>query len=54
MNPAAKPSPGRILIVDDTPANIQTLAATLKERGYQISGHQRQTGLEVVERVQPT
>ncbi len=28
---------GRILVVDDTPANIQTLAAILKEKGYQIS-----------------
>src|SRR5262245_60953956 len=27
----------RILVVDDTPANIQSLAATLKEKGYQIS-----------------
>ena len=27
----------RILVVDDTPANIQALAATLKEKGYQIS-----------------
>ena len=28
---------GRILVVDDTPANLQALAATLKEKGYQIS-----------------
>jgi class 3 adenylate cyclase/CheY-like chemotaxis protein len=28
---------GRILIVDDTPANIQVLSATLKDKGYQIS-----------------
>lgn len=27
----------RILVVDDTPANIQLLAATLKSQGYQIS-----------------
>jgi CheY-like chemotaxis protein len=27
----------RILVVDDTPANIQSLAAILKEKGYQIS-----------------
>jgi CheY-like chemotaxis protein len=27
----------RILIVDDTPANIQALAAILKSNGYQIS-----------------
>lgn len=54
MNPAASPSPGRILIVDDTPANIQTLAATLKERGYQISvATNGKQALEVVERVRP-
>jgi phosphoserine phosphatase RsbU/P len=44
----------RILVVDDTPANIQTLAATLKPHGYQIvvatNGKQ---ALEVMERVQP-
>ena len=29
------PNPSsRILIVEDTPANIQVLTATLKERGY--------------------
>ena len=28
---------GRLLIVDDTPANIQALSATLKDKGYQIS-----------------
>jgi adenylate cyclase len=27
----------RILVVDDTPANIQVLSSTLKEKGYQIS-----------------
>ena len=26
----------RLLVVDDTPANIQTLAATLKPAGYQV------------------
>src|SRR5205809_3656221 len=44
----------RILVVDDTPANIQALAGTLKEKGYQISvattGRQ---ALEVVERLRP-
>ena len=46
--------PARILVVDDTPANIQTLTATLKAQGYQISvavnGRQ---ALEVVARVRP-
>ena len=27
----------RILVVDDTPANIQTVAAILKGKGYQLS-----------------
>jgi hypothetical protein len=27
----------RILVVDDTPANIRMLSGTLKEKGYQIS-----------------
>jgi class 3 adenylate cyclase len=45
---------GRILVVDDTPANLRTLAATLQAKGYQVSvatnGHQ---ALEAVERVRP-
>src|SRR5215813_2412260 len=44
----------RILVVDDTPANIQTLTAILKEKGYQLSvainGRQ---ALEVIEKVRP-
>ena len=44
----------RILVVDDAPANIQTLSAVLKAQGYQISiavnGRQ---ALEVLERVRP-
>ncbi len=45
---------GRILIVDDTPANIQALAATLKEKGYQISvATNGRQALEVLVRVQP-
>jgi adenylate cyclase len=44
----------RILVVDDTPANIQTLAAILKEKGYQISvATNGKQALEVVARVQP-
>jgi CheY-like chemotaxis protein len=44
----------RILIVDDTPANIQALAVTLKEKGYQISvATNGRQALEVVGRVRP-
>ena len=50
--PAAPSS--RILIVDDTPANIQTLTATLKEKGYQISvALNGKQALDVLARVQP-
>jgi class 3 adenylate cyclase len=51
FKPAMK---SRILVVDDAPANIQTLAGTLKEHGYQVSValHGRQA-LEVIERVRP-
>jgi adenylate cyclase len=44
----------RILVVDDTPANIQTLAGTLKAKGYQISvATNGRQALEVVGRVRP-
>jgi class 3 adenylate cyclase/CheY-like chemotaxis protein len=44
----------RILVVDDTPANIQVLASTLKEKGYQISvATNGKQALDVVARVQP-
>lgn len=44
----------RILIVDDTPANIQTLSAILKEKGYQISvATNGLQALSVLERVRP-
>jgi class 3 adenylate cyclase len=44
----------RILIVDDTPANIQALSGTLKEKGYQISvATNGKQALEVVGRVRP-
>jgi class 3 adenylate cyclase len=44
----------RILVVDDTPANIQALAGTLKERGYQISvATNGRQALDVVARVRP-
>lgn len=44
----------RILVVDDTPANIQTLAATLKPKGYQVlvATHGRQA-LEVMAKARP-
>ncbi len=42
----------RILIVDDTPANIQTLAAILKQQGYQTSvATHGKMALEVLARV---
>jgi class 3 adenylate cyclase len=44
----------RILVVDDTPANIQVLAATLKAKGYQISvATNGKQALEVLDRVHP-
>jgi class 3 adenylate cyclase len=44
----------RILIVEDTPANIQTLVAILKEQGYQISvAMNGKQALDVLSRVQP-
>jgi adenylate cyclase len=52
---AAQASPvSRILVVDDTPANIQTLTAILKERGYQISvATNGRQALEVVSKLRP-
>src|SRR6478736_8585587 len=46
--------PSRILIIDDAPANIQTLSTILKERGYNlnIATNGRQ-GLDVLERIRP-
>src|SRR5262245_58255770 len=50
---SAAPS-GRILVVDDTPANIQTLNAILKEQGYAISvAVNGKQALEAIERVRP-
>jgi serine phosphatase RsbU (regulator of sigma subunit) len=44
----------RILIVDDTPANIQTLSAILKEKGYQLSvATNGKQALQVLEKVKP-
>lgn len=51
-------SPGRpadrILVVDDTPANIQTVTAILRERGYRISvATSGRQALEIVGKVNP-
>ena len=44
----------RILVVDDTPANIQTVAAILKEKGYQLSvATNGQQALDVLGRHRP-
>jgi class 3 adenylate cyclase len=44
----------RILVVDDTPANIQAVAAILKGQGYQLSvATSGKQALEVVEKVVP-
>ncbi len=44
----------RILIVDDTPTNIQTLAAILKDEGYQISvATNGRQALGVLDRLMP-
>ncbi len=36
--PATSPPKGNILIVDDTPENLQVLSATLCDRGYKVRG----------------
>jgi len=36
MNPDTPHPPGNILVVDDTPANLQLLTEMLKERGYKV------------------
>jgi adenylate cyclase len=44
----------RILVVDDTPANIQTVAAILKDKGYQLSvATSGMQALQVMEKVVP-
>ncbi len=44
----------RILVIEDTPANIQTITAILKERGYQISiATNGRQALEVLGRIRP-
>src|SRR5262245_43559709 len=54
MSTAPTSAKNRVLVVDDTPANIQTLAAILKEKGYQISvATNGKQALDVLARVQP-
>ena len=49
-----KNSDFRILVVDDAPANIQTLSASLKEKGYQISvAINGKQALELMARLRP-
>jgi len=44
----------RILIVDDTPANVQILTALLKDKGYQLSVTTNgQQALDALERIRP-
>src|SRR5215472_1641968 len=44
----------RILVVDDTPANIQALSSILKEKGYQISvATNGKQALDILARVTP-
>jgi len=44
----------RILVVEDAPANLQTLTAILKEQGYQLSvATNGRQALQVLERIRP-
>jgi class 3 adenylate cyclase len=46
--------PSRILVIEDEPANIQTLSTILKERGYQINiATNGRQALGVLERIRP-
>ncbi len=54
MNDTSPAGGSRILIVEDTPANIMVLSVTLKERGYQVSvATNGRQALEVLGRIQP-
>jgi DNA-binding NtrC family response regulator len=47
-------SPERLLLVDDTPANLSVLAATLEPKGFEIlAASDGATALRVAERAQP-
>lgn len=54
MTTTSPPTHCRILIVEDTPVNIQTLTAILKGQGYQISvATNGRQALQVIEKVKP-
>ena len=54
MNDSIATTNARILVVDDTPANIHTLTAILKEQGYQLSvATNGRQAIEVIEKVHP-
>jgi signal transduction histidine kinase len=54
MTATTQNSDNRILVVDDTPSNIQMLAAVLKENGYQVAvATNGKQALDVVGRVRP-
>ena len=54
MNDPVASASARILVVDDTPANIQTLTAILKEHGYQLSvATNGRQAIEAIEKVHP-
>jgi class 3 adenylate cyclase len=54
MSHPATAASSRILIVEDTPANILSLSATLKEKGYQLSvATNGRQALDVLARVRP-
>jgi adenylate cyclase len=54
MNTKEIQVPSRILVIEDEPANIQTLSTLLKERGYNINiATNGRQGLEVLERIRP-
>src|SRR5579871_3421958 len=54
MTTSAPAPKNRILVVEDAPANIQTLVAILKDKGYQISvAMNGKQALDVLARVQP-
>ena len=44
----------RVLVIDDTPANIETISGVLRQHGYQISvATSGQQGLDLLERLRP-
>ena len=54
MNPPPPANADQILIVDDTPANIQTLSVILKQKGYRLSvATNGRQALEFLTRLQP-